>query len=87
MIGEHSNTPRYAVQSDFIAWHAYDHSDDALARTLRLVCPAETDESAADQTLAESLLLDQAAYRRALRPWAGLTMAHNVGESRAEVPR
>ncbi|MET4697191.1 carboxyl-terminal processing protease [Constrictibacter sp. MBR-5] len=87
VIGEHSNTPRYAVQSDFIAWHAYDHSDDALARTLRLVCPAETDESAADETLAESLLLDQAAYRRALRPWAGLTMAQNVGESRAEVPR
>lgn len=87
VVGEHSTTPRYAVQADFAAWHAYDHSDDALARTLRLVCPAETDESVGDETLAESLLLDQSAYRRALRPWAGLTMAQNVGEIRAEAPR
>ncbi len=66
---------RYAVESDFVAWHAYDHSDDAVARTLRLVCPAESEEDAADVALAKSLLLDQARYRRALRPWAGQMMA------------
>src|SRR3546814_7655881 len=67
---------RYAIESDFVAWHAYDHSDDAVARTLRLVCPAENGEDAADVALAESLLLDQSSYRRALRPWAGPMMAH-----------
>ncbi|MFN4087969.1 MAG: S41 family peptidase [Alphaproteobacteria bacterium] len=77
---------RYAVESDFLAWHAYDHSDEAVARTLRLVCPAETEEDVADEALAASLLLDQAAYRRALRPWAGLKVAQRTGD-RAEAVR
>ena len=54
---------------DFAAWHGYISADDAVARTLRLTCPAESAEHDGDLVTAQRVLHEPKAYNLALRPW------------------
>ncbi|MSO77323.1 MAG: PDZ domain-containing protein [Alphaproteobacteria bacterium] len=55
----------------FEAWHDYDTIDEAVARTLRLNCPARNEEPEADVEIARRLLGDSNLYGMTLRPWPG----------------
>lgn len=57
------------------AWHGYAAPDEAVARTLRLACPAVGEEPNTDMRLAERVLHDRQLYADALRPWVGTVTA------------
>lgn len=57
------------------AWHSYAIPDEAIARTLRLGCPAVGEEQSEDLRLAERVLRDGQLYAQALRPWVGTVTA------------
>lgn len=63
------------TDSQFVAWHSYTDADEAVARTLRLACPAEPVERDSDREVAERLVREPKFYRLALRPWSHAAIA------------